>query len=138
MKPAKRRDPSARRHILAPFGKRLLHIGEAGRVLQDRVVARPVVDADDVAVRLDEAGKDGLAAEVDRPRRTRGHCGRLRADCNEAASLDRHRVGDGIGAVHRVDAAIDQNQIRSPTGTRATALRQRRRARKPRSRPPQP
>ena len=77
----------------------------------DRVIAGPVVDADDVTVRFDQAGKDGLAAEVDRPRRACRHRGGIRADCDEAAIPDRHGVGDGVGAVHGVDAAIDQNEI---------------------------
>jgi hypothetical protein len=74
-------------------------------------MAGPVVEADHMAMRLDDAGKDGLAAEIDRALGARGHRCRLCADGDETAVADRDRVGDRVGGVHGMDAAVGQHEI---------------------------
>jgi hypothetical protein len=62
---AHRRDPLPLGHVFAPRSERILHFANRRGVLEDRVIARPVSQANDVHVRLDEPGDYGASAEID-------------------------------------------------------------------------
>jgi len=117
MPPAHGRDPLSLRYVLPARGERLLDFTGRPRVLQDRVISGPVGQADDVHVRLDEAGDDGAAVEVD-DAGARTSCGRRVADSGKAAVPNRHRPRDGVAPVHRVYPAVDKDDVRFVYGRR--------------------
>jgi hypothetical protein len=66
-----------------------------------------------VRVAIDKARNDGLAFEVDDPRpwaRVRGHRV-VRADGDDSAPCDGHRLGDGEGRIDRDDLAVPENGV---------------------------
>ena len=69
--------------------------------------------ADQVQVRVIEAGDHATLAQIDQPRRraTKGHGLGIGAHRNEAAIPDRHGRGLGLLGIDGVQAAIEQNQI---------------------------
>src|SRR5439155_15450409 len=83
-------------------------VGDREHVLERRVPSGPVADEDDVVVGVDDAGDDGLAFEVNTPRSAGGH---VVADGGEAAALDQQLRHDAAGGVHRVDAAVDEQEV---------------------------
>ena len=89
MPAAHRRDPLALRHVLPPGRERFLNLADRRGVLEHRVIAGPVGQADDVHVAFDEAGHDGSPFEV-HDARVGGTGGRGVADRDEPAVPDRH------------------------------------------------
>ena len=114
---AHRRDPLAVGHALAARRQGLLDLANRGRVLERRVVARPVRQADDVHVRLDEPRHHRAAAQVDAA--SRGARRRRVAGRDDAAAADGDATHHGGARIHRVDAPVHQHQIvRGWTGGR--------------------
>ena len=64
-------------------------------------------------MRVGEAGHDGAAAQIHHPAPGRlqvTHFG-VAADSKHAIAGNRDRLGARLGSVHRVDGAVDQDQI---------------------------
>ena len=106
---AHRGDPLPLGHALAARGERLLHLFDRGRVLEDGVVAGAVGQADDVDVRLDQAGHHRAALEVD-DAGARG-ARQVVADAGDAVVVDVEAADDAVGAVQRVDAAVGEEEV---------------------------
>ena len=122
MPAAHRRDPLAVGHVAAPCGERLLDLADGSRVLEDGVVARPIGQAHDVHMGLDQSGDDRSSAEVDRAH-VRNVAGRGVADRNESPVPDGDHARDSVPAVHRVDAAVHERERFIDCGRRGRRLR---------------
>ena len=91
-----------------------LHAADRPRTFEfQRVVADAVRRIESVQVSLDDAGNHRAAAEVDhdgpRSRRTPP---RIRAHVGDPAVADRDRRCDGVAHIHRVDTAVDEDDVR--------------------------
>ena len=83
---------------------------------------RPVGQAHDVYVRLDQSRDDRSAAEVDRAH-VRDIAGNGIANRDEPPVPDRDHAGNGVPAIHRVDAAVDERERFIDCGRRGGRLR---------------
>ncbi len=106
---ADRRDPLALGELAGRGLERLEHGADRVGVLEPRVVAGAQAEQHDVVVVVDDARDRRAPAEVDRPRALGRR--RLAADRREALADDVHGRDDGIVVVHRMNAAVDQQQI---------------------------
>ena len=116
VEPSDRRDPCAAWNGLGARRERLLDVANREGVLERRMVAGPIPHQHDVVVVVDDARHRRAAFQVDHPD-AGSRPGRRPADGGEASVPDRHRVHDGVAAVHRVDAAVDEDELRIGRGS---------------------
>ena len=93
-------------------GDRLLHVGDRARA--EELHRGEVRGGEDLMqVRVDEAGHDRAAGEIDRLRRGAGELANLlvAADGDEASVADRDCLGDAPAGVDGEDAAVAENEI---------------------------
>ena len=117
------RDPFAGRQRGRLRRDRRKHGFDRIRVLEPRVVARPQSEQHDVVVVVDEARNSRAPSKVDS----------LRAGCplgpaadgREPVADDEHRRDDRVASIHRVDTAVDEQQVAAERTVRV--LRERRR-----------
>ena len=101
-------NPCALRNILAARGQCFLDFPNRSGVLQNRVVAGTIRQADDVDVRFDQPGHDGAAAEVDDA--NAGSGGWRGVDSHKPAVSNGHGCGDGVGVIQGVDPAVGEHE----------------------------
>ena len=82
--------------------------GNREDVFERRVPAGPVADEDDVVVGVDDAGNDGPALEVDP---LRAAAPDAVAGLREAPAPSRAPRDDAAACVHRVDSAVDEQDV---------------------------
>ncbi len=110
--PSASEDPRARRHLARARGDARDHL--VVRLRTDEIDrAERGAEPGQVRVRVHHAGDDGVAAEVEHARAGAAERERaaVRADEEDAAAADGHRVAERMRRVHRVDASVRDDEL---------------------------
>ena len=108
---ADRRDPFAVRQRRCLRGERFERGRNRMRVLEPSIVAGAKSEQHDVIVVVDDTGDHGAALQIDSLRA--GRRARAAADGRETVADDLNGAHDRVARIHRVDAAVYEQQVRA-------------------------
>ena len=107
---AHRRNPLSFGDVLSPGSERLLDFTNRSRVLEDRVIAGPVSQTDNVDMRFNQPRHNRFPLEVDNTSARLSRWTRI-ANGGKTSITDCDSAREGVLCVHCVNPAVDEDQV---------------------------